>query len=153
MRNQHRSKYGVVHLALTALFALFLLLSPPLPTTTATAHPAVTQYSGMVTQNGIPTFDLANFSDPTTIDNPYLPLVPGTQFTYVGFTVDDAGDEIPHTVVTTVTDLTKEICCELNALVVYEEDRSDGQLEEAEFYLLSLEQRAKQDRPERRRHG
>jgi hypothetical protein len=31
-----------------------------------------------------PNFKSASFSDPTTIDNPYFPLVPGTRFTYKG---------------------------------------------------------------------
>src|SRR5918992_4376220 len=126
MLNKHTTKRMWIKLAVIALFAL-------LPLIFAVSQTAATMQTA---ENGIADFDPANFSNPTKITNPFLPLKPRTQFTYVGFTVDDAGDQIPHEVVTTVTDLTKEICDGLEALVVYEEDLSDEELEEGEFYLV-----------------
>jgi hypothetical protein len=131
MRIQHKRYLLVITFGASALFALFSLFFPHPDTTTALNHTA-----RMQAENGIPRFDPDNFSNPTKITNPFLPLKPGTQFTYVGFTVNDAGDHIPHEVVTTVTDLTKEICGGLDALVAHEEDLSDGELEEAEFFLV-----------------
>jgi hypothetical protein len=131
MRIQHKRYLLAITFGASALFALFSLFFPHPDTTTALSHTA-----WMQAENEIPEFDPANFSNPTKITNPFLPLKPRTQFTYEGFTVDDAGGQIPHEVVTTVTDLTKEICDGLEALVVYEEDLSDGELEEAEFYLV-----------------
>jgi hypothetical protein len=128
---QHKRYLLVITFGASALFALFSLFFPHPDTTTALNHTA-----RMQAENGIPRFDPDNFSNPTKITNPFLPLKPGTQFTYVGFTVNDAGDHIPHEVVTTVTDLTKEICGGLDALVAHEEDLSDGELEEAEFFLV-----------------
>jgi hypothetical protein len=128
---QHKRYLLVITFGASALFALFSLFFPHPDTTTALNHTA-----RMQAENGIPRFNPDNFSNPTKITNPFLPLKPGTQFTYVGFTVNDAGDHIPHEVVTTVTDLTKEICDGLDALVVHEEDLSDGELEEAEFFLV-----------------
>ena len=53
-------------------------------------------------------FDAKNFSRPTTIDNPWMPLKPGTQFVYEGTVVED-GENLPYRLEFTVTDLTKEI--------------------------------------------
>ena len=60
------------------------------------------------------------FSDPTTIDHAYFPLVPGTQFLYRGSV---AGDErrLSHRVIFTVTDLTKVIDG-IETIVVYDID-------------------------------
>ena len=53
-------------------------------------------------------FDPANFSNSTKIDNKFLPLEPGMQFTYEGRSNRGLG-RLPHRAVFTVTDLTKEI--------------------------------------------
>ena len=37
----------------------------------------------------LPDFDAATFTSPTTIDNPYFPLVPGTVYNYRGETEDE----------------------------------------------------------------
>jgi hypothetical protein len=53
-------------------------------------------------------FDRANFGDPATGANPYLPLKPGTQWVREGSTI--VGDrKVPHQVTTTVTDVYREI--------------------------------------------
>lgn len=79
--------------------------------------------------------DPAAFSNSTVIDNEYFPLTPGTQFIYEGSTTD--GDaEIPHRIVFTVTDLTKEIAG-VRTVVVYDRDYTDDVLEEAELVFFA----------------
>lgn len=80
-------------------------------------------------------FPYDRFSDPTVIDNPYLPLTPGTRWAYDGHTVED-DEEIPHQIVTIITDLTKVIDG-VEAVVGYEEDWSDGQLVEVEIFFAA----------------
>ena len=58
----------------------------------------------------------------TTIDNSYLPLVPGTQMTYRA--VDEEGT--PSTITVTVTDQTKKIANGVTARVVRDTAREDG---------------------------
>jgi hypothetical protein len=76
-------------------------------------------------------FDPTRFSAPTTIDNPYLPLVPGTQFVLAG-TADRGNGQGSHRVVFTVTDIAKEIDG-VRSLVVWDRDFQDGALVEAEL--------------------
>jgi hypothetical protein len=76
-------------------------------------------------------FDLESFSDPTNIDNEWLPLVPGTQLIYEGVIVEDS-EEIPHRIEFTVTDLTKKFDG-TGTVVVYVVDISDEQIIEAEI--------------------
>ena len=76
-------------------------------------------------------FSGENFSNPTKIDNPFWPHPPGTQFVYEGFTVED-GEELEHTILLTITDLTKVIGG-VNSVVIWERDISDGELLEAEL--------------------
>lgn len=75
--------------------------------------------------------DSANFSQPTDIDNEWFPLLPGTQFVYEGFTLDE-GETIPHRLVFTVTDLTKEIGG-VRTVVAWIVDYSAGEVVEAEI--------------------
>jgi hypothetical protein len=81
-------------------------------------------------------FDPKNF-DATSIevDNPYLPLVPGTQLTYDGKDVEE-GKTTPHRVVTTVTDLVKSIDG-VDVVVVWERDFVRDELQEAELSFLA----------------
>jgi hypothetical protein len=76
-------------------------------------------------------FDPDAFVDPTNIINDFLPLVPGTQLIYEGVTVEE-GEEIPHRIEFTVTDLIKEIDG-IETVVVYVVDISDDELIEAEI--------------------
>ena len=75
------------------------------------------------------------FARPTRIDNPWFPLVPGTQFVLEG-TLDQGSGPAPHHVVTTVTDLTKLIHG-VRTLVVHETDHNDGQLIEVELAFFA----------------
>jgi hypothetical protein len=75
------------------------------------------------------------FTDPTTVDNRWFPLVPGTQMTWEGHALD--GDErLERKVVFTVTDLVKEIAG-VDTVVIWELDYTDGELEEAELAFFA----------------
>lgn len=76
-------------------------------------------------------FDPTNFDDPTNIDNEWWPLKPGTRLVYEGVTVEE-GEEVPHRIVDTVTDLTKVISG-VRTVVSLEEDYSDDRLIEQEI--------------------
>ena len=82
----------------------------------------------------LPDISLASFDDPTNINNKYFPMTPGIHYVYEGFT-EEGGGQIPHSIVFTVTDLTKEILG-IRTVMAYILDYSDGQLVEAEvaFY-------------------
>jgi len=76
-------------------------------------------------------FMVEDFTDPTNIDNAWLPLKPGRQWVFEGVTVE--GDEsIAHRIEFTVTDLTKEIEG-VQTVVAWVEDYSDDELVEAEI--------------------
>jgi hypothetical protein len=82
-------------------------------------------------------FDPANFgSDSADVDNPYFPLEPGTQFVYRGSSVDE-GERVKHSVVFTVTDLTKTIAG-VRAVVGWDRDlNEDGVVEENELIFFA----------------
>jgi hypothetical protein len=80
-------------------------------------------------------FRSENFGDPTSIDNEYLPMVPGTRLTYEGQT-SCAGGALPHRVTFTVTDFTKEVDG-VRTRVVHDVDESDGQVVEAELAFFA----------------
>jgi len=65
----------------------------------------------------------------TTIDNPYLPLVPGTQSTFR----EVAGDGSTATVVVTVTSTTRKIANGVTARVVRDTVSEDGEITEDTF--------------------
>ena len=80
-------------------------------------------------------FDRNNFDRSTNIDNEWLPLKPGTQFVYEGFTLK-GGRRVPHRIVFTVTDLTKVIDG-VRTVVCTDSDYSAGKLEEAELIFFA----------------
>lgn len=80
-------------------------------------------------------FPYGTFSDPATVTNAYLPLVPGTYWKWDGITVED-GEETPHQIITMITDMTKVIDG-VQTVVGYDEDWSDGQLVEAEIFFAA----------------
>lgn len=83
----------------------------------------------------IPFYDPNNFSDPTRIDNPLLPMSPGTRFVLKGETVSD-GEAVEHEVVQVVTGLTKTVNG-LRTVVLWERDISDGVVAEAEIAFFA----------------
>jgi hypothetical protein len=76
-------------------------------------------------------FERGNFTNPTRIDNRWSPLVPGTQFTFVG-RADRGRGRLRHRVVFTVTDLTKVINGVRN-VVMWDRDFNAGRIAEAEL--------------------
>jgi hypothetical protein len=80
--------------------------------------------------------DTTRFTRSTRIDNPWLPLTPGTRFVYEGTSVEDDGKTVPHRIVVNVTDLTKLIGG-VRAVVTWDLDYNDGELVEAELALYA----------------
>jgi hypothetical protein len=81
-------------------------------------------------------FERARFDDPTHIDNTWLPLKPGTQWTYEGSAIVEGEGRQSRRVVTTVTDLTKVIDG-VRTLVIWERDYTAGQLSEPELAFFA----------------
>jgi uncharacterized membrane protein YkoI len=82
-------------------------------------------------------FDAAAFdASSSLVDNPWFPLVPGARSTFQGTSVDDEGKQEDHTVVFTVTDLTKVIDG-VRTVVIWEQDIVDGDLEESELAFFA----------------
>jgi hypothetical protein len=80
-------------------------------------------------------FDPGNFGYSANVDNRWLPLKPGTRLVYEG-SARDEDDRIPRSVVFTVTDLTK-VVNGVRAVVGWDRDYNDGNLEEAEIIFLA----------------
>lgn len=79
--------------------------------------------------------DRANFDQPLKIDNPWMPLTPGTQFIYEG-TTSEEGKTTHHRIIFTVTDLVK-IINRIPVRVVWDRDFSEGLLEESELTFFA----------------
>ena len=80
---------------------------------------------------GAKDFDPTNFDDSARVDNKWMPLEAGAHAVFEGSAIED-GERITRRVVSTVTDLTKEING-VNSVVIWERDYNDGQLVEAEL--------------------
>jgi hypothetical protein len=77
----------------------------------------------------------SRFPRPTVVDNRMFPLVPGTRFSYRG-TIVEGGSTTPHTVVFTVTDLTKVIAG-VRTVVALDQDFLQGELQEQELAFFA----------------
>ena len=75
------------------------------------------------------------FSAPTQVDNPMFPLVPGTEFSYTG-RISEGGHSTPHTVVFTVSSLTKVIHG-VTTVVAWDRDFLEGKLQEQELAFFA----------------
>jgi hypothetical protein len=75
------------------------------------------------------------FTAPATVDNPMFPLVPGTEFSYAG-TLAESGHTRPHTVVFTVSGLTKKIHG-VTTVVAWDRDFLNGKLQEQELAFFA----------------
>ncbi len=80
-------------------------------------------------------FDLTRFHSSTRIDNRWLPLTPGTQFVLDGV-ANRGGGLLPHRVIFTVTDVTKEIAG-VRTVVVWDQDITEGVLVESELAFFA----------------
>lgn len=142
-------------LHLISLAAVWLLMvsvsgcgrasTPPAPTAAPAVAPAPTVVPTPASEpaseatidfeSQLETLDRTNFDNPTTIDNEWFPLRPGTQWVYEGVT-EEAGQRIPHRVIFTVTDLTKVIDG-VRTVVVWDQDYSAGELVETELAFFA----------------
>lgn len=105
------------------------------PATAAPATPPLTGSAPPVVEESLTeTIDYGNFSDPTTIDNTWFPLIPGTKLIQEGAGNVD-GVRNSRRVVMVVTNLTKVIEG-IRTVVVYERDYNDGHLTEAELVFF-----------------
>jgi hypothetical protein len=91
---------------------------------------------GAVTGQPLESFDASQFGRSHQIDNPWMPLKPGTRFVYEGTTIEDDGTPVPHRVVINVTDLTKVIAG-VRTVVTWDLDYSDGEVVEAELAFFA----------------
>jgi hypothetical protein len=102
---------------------------------TPSAAPS-TAPSAAPTKRTYENFQLSNFdANSINIDNKYFPLKPGTRYEYDGSTFEE-GKTLSHRVVFTVTNLTKMIGG-VNAVVIWERDYSEGDLEEDELTMFA----------------
>ena len=84
-------------------------------------------------------FRSRDFSAPTTIDNPWLPLAPGWRYVLDGH-ANRGGSAGTHRVSLSVTGLTKVIAG-VRSLVVWDVDEQDGELAEAELAFFAQDNR------------
>lgn len=80
-------------------------------------------------------FAKATFTDPAHIENRWVAMQPGTQWTWEGHALDD-NDKIRRRVVITVTDLTK-VVDGVRAVVAWDLDYNDGELAESEIAMFA----------------
>src|ERR671911_1658458 len=80
-------------------------------------------------------FQRTNFDNSTTVDNKWFPLKPGAHSVFEGSAFDD-GQRISRRVVSTVTDLSKEING-VNTVVVWERDYTEDELVETELAFFA----------------
>jgi hypothetical protein len=142
MRRPHNGFRGRVTVAATALPLVLgacgtaergaTSRGSPAGTASPTASATVTAAETWGPQPG---YARSAFTNPTTIDNTWFPLRPGTQLTYEGHSVED-GERIPHRVVFTVTDLTKVIDG-VRTVVAWDRDYTAGTLVETELAFFA----------------
>jgi hypothetical protein len=136
-----RGGVGTRRIEILAGAALLLALSACSADGSTTDTPATTNgvsTSPSAIASAVPSaadFDPASFGAPTTVDNQWFPLVPGTQMTWQGHALDGK-DKLERKVVFTVTDLVKEIDG-VGTVVIWELDYTDGELEEAELSFFA----------------
>jgi hypothetical protein len=123
MSHRRRSRFAL----LRPLAALLVLL-------TATGVPAEAQIAPPACEQPVP-FDRHNFPDYPKVDNPWLPLTPGTQLIFEG-RADRGGGPLPHRVIFTVTDMTKVIRG-VRTVVLWDLDINEGRLAEAELAFFA----------------
>ncbi len=116
---------------------------PPTSTTSmaaeqATMTPGVAREPGPMVNLGngesVPLyegFEPATFSAPTVIDNPWLPMEPGTRMVFEGFT-REGSETLNHRLIFIVTDLVKVIDG-VPSLIRWDVDYSDGEMVETEI--------------------
>jgi len=125
-----------IHLATAALLLVFTASAcAGANTDSGKDEPSGRIQSEHLSTIGAKDFDRTNFDNSTRIDNKWLPLEPGGHSVFEGSAIDD-GERISRRVVTTVTDLTKEISG-VNTMVVWERDYTEGEEVEAELAFFA----------------
>jgi hypothetical protein len=123
-----------IRFATVSGFTAFLLLTAAAP---AAASGQVSSVKSAAASNStqscapVTKFSAGNFPQHPKITNKWLPLIPGTQFTLEG-RANRGGGALPHTVILTVTDLTKVIDG-VRTVVLWDRDLNENQLQEAEL--------------------
>jgi hypothetical protein len=82
-------------------------------------------------------FDPADFVDPTTSTNPYFPLRPGMQWVRQG-TTEVGSREVPHQVISTMTDVIREVQG-VPTIAMLDQDTDSGELAEASLDYFALD--------------
>jgi len=119
----HRTRHRLV--AAAGLAALAAVSLPRVLAATTAAPPDVTEKD----------FNVKNFSAASiTVDNRFLPLRPGSQYTLTGTATRGTAGQ--HDVIFTVTDVTKVIDG-VNAVAVWDRDFQNGQLVEEELAFMA----------------
>ncbi len=118
--------------------ATALSLASFIPVGVAQAAPGTGDSGGQAAKSCAPLVELDsdNFGDPTTIDNEFLPMPPGTRLTYAGHVTGNGGGTAAHQVVFTVTGLVKDVDGVTNR-VIYDVDKDGGEVAEAELAFFS----------------
>ena len=125
-----------ISLAIAALFLVFSASAcAGADSGSRTDNVSERNQSGHLSTVGAKDFDRTNFDDSATVDNTWFPLVPGAYSVFEGSAIDD-GERISRRVLTTVTDLSKEING-VNSAVVWERDYNEGELVEAELAFFA----------------
>jgi hypothetical protein len=123
-----------LHLLPALTLAASSILSPP-AVVWAAGSAATAEDGAPRPCSPVAPFRASDFSHPYQIDNPWLPMTPGTQLMLAG----EAGQG-NHQIVVTVTNLTKVIAG-LQTLVVLDNDFQDGQLAESELAFFAQDDR------------
>lgn len=118
-----------------ALVAFLAMLSVALSGTAAAADTGARSGGTGTACDPLTGFARSNFTSPLRINNRFLPLVPGTQWTLEG-RASTTGAPLPHKVIFTVTDLVKVIDG-VRTRVIWDRDIQDGQLAEAELAFFA----------------
>lgn len=142
--SNRRGMVGAVCVASLTMAALSACASPAVsaspaadiePRVSSTPTPTP-EYAGPEVERDHEEMDTGSFdADSATVDNPWLPLVPGTRFVYKGTTVDKK-EKFAHTLEFTVTDLTKRVAG-VNTVVAYAVDYEEDELVEKEVAFFA----------------
>ena len=116
---------------ISAVIVLPLVVAVP-QSARATSSAAPAKSTASPPCDPIASFSANHFPDRPKINNTWLPLVPGANTVLSGTVEGDDGTLHQHSIVATVTDLTKTING-VRTLVVFERDFDDGQLQESEL--------------------
>jgi hypothetical protein len=125
-----------IRIALPSAMALLVLLAASVGVQGASGGlPSPNDAGAVLPCPSLTAFDRSAFWSPTRINNQYLPLVPGWQYTLQG-QANRGGGLLPHTVVLTVTDVTKVING-VKTLVVWDVDENEDEVQEAELAFFA----------------